>query len=155
MSRFEKSNDVSLITGKEVAYNVEDTKYEIPVISYTEKKDQTQALIYLNSIGYFPNHINRVNFKQACNLNDWEFLERLLEHKLNNPVTLIAPDYSITILTIQMRMESEIYMIDVMELLGLFPDEVVFFKKEGRLQFQVKIHNMIQNDRFMNRCKYE
>lgn len=152
--RFEKSIDVNMLTKKEVRFNVEDSKYEIPVITYRDKKDMETALIYLNSINYFPNRLNRNNFKAVCENKEYRVLKSFLEKHLQNRVMNInfAHKYRVTI---QIEMNSEIYMIDVLELLGLFPNEILFFKENGRLVFTVKIDCMIENDKMMNRCKYE
>jgi len=152
--RFAKSIDVNMLTKKEVGFNVEDSKYEIPVITYHNKKDMETALIYLNSINYFPNRLNRNNFKAVCKNKEYHVLKSFLEKHLQNRVMNINFPHKYRVV-IQIEMKSEIYMIDVLELLGLFPNEVLFFKENGRLVFTVKIDCMIENDKMMNRCEYE
>lgn len=152
--RFEKSIDVNMLTGREVGFNVEDTQYNIPTITYYDKKDMMQALSYLNSIYYFPIANNRFKFKGLiCNNRNHEILKVFLEKHLENRV--IAINHYQKKLQVQMEMESEIYMIDVLELLGLFPNEILFFKEDSRLVFTVKLDRMEENNKMMNRCKYE
>lgn len=155
MNRFEKSIDVNMLTGNEVGFNVEDSKYKIPVITYRDKKDMEDALIYLNSVIYFPNRINRINFKATCRQEEYGVLKSFLEKHLENRVMHIRFDNENYRVCIQIEMLSEIYMIDVLELLGLFPNEILYFKENNRLVFTVKLDDMIKNDKMINRCRYD
>lgn len=132
-----------------------DSLDELPTLEFKpiDKDDWISSKDYLNNhlmMNIQTRHIIKYWHKTKCETEFEQFIRDIFDINTVH-VNLVHDD----LISIQLDMDYEIYMIDVIRQLGLFPNEILFFKENGRLNFQIKRDVMDENDKMLNRCKYE
>ena len=152
--RFEGFTEVNC-SGFVEGHTLVDSLSELPTFEFNPlaRDDWINSKDYLNNhlmMNIQTRHIVKYWHKTKCKTEFEEFLKDILDINTVH-VNLVHDD----LISIQLNMDYEIYMIDIIRQLGLFPNEILFFKENGMLKFQIKRDVMDENDKMLNRCNYE
>ena len=152
--RFEGFTEVNC-NGFVEAHTLVDSLSELPTFEFNPlaRDDWINSKDYLNNhlmMNIQTRHIVKYWHKTKCKTELEKFLRDILDINTVH-VNLVHDD----LISIQLNMDYEIYMIDIIRQLGLFPNEILFFKENGMLKFQIKRDVMDENDKMLNRCNYE
>ena len=146
----EFSTEISLITESPSEYCVNDERLpHVLHFSRFERKEAKETEDFLNDhrlTNITARRILQIWFKTNDTTNLREYLESHL-NELNH--VWIELKFNGCMITIKIHYRAEVYMSEIMDLLGLFPNEFDFMKQNRTISVLIKMNRVEENDKVL------